>query len=108
MRPTTRAMSFQTWNIVQQQSLHSIGSEGSIVLTWNAMKAFIRHGKTRLVGVSNFNFECVQEIHCAQTDMDDEVPFSCNQTECHPWFPNQQLLEQLHKYNFLVQGIQSI
>ncbi|KGO74139.1 Aldo/keto reductase subgroup [Penicillium italicum] len=78
------------------------GGEGSIIPTWNAMKALVRCGKARAIGVSNFDVEHVQEILSAQSDADDEVPLSCNQIECHPWFPNQRLLEFLQKHNILV------
>ncbi|KAJ5383143.1 Aldo/keto reductase subgroup [Penicillium concentricum] len=54
------------------------------------------------VGVSNFDVEHVQEILDAQSDSDDEVPLSCNQIECHPWFPNQRLVEFLLEHNILV------
>lgn len=78
------------------------GGEGSIIPTWNAMKALVRCGKARSVGVSNFEVKHVQEILGAQSDMDDEVPLSCNQIECHPWFPNQRLVEFLQEHNVLV------
>lgn len=66
------------------------------------MKALVRCGKARSVGVSNFEVKHVQEILGAQSDMDDEVPLSCNQIECHPWFPNQRLVEFLQEHNILV------
>jgi glycerol 2-dehydrogenase (NADP+) len=78
------------------------GGKGSSIPTWNAMKALVRCGKTRSIGVSNFDIEHMQEILSAQSDDDDEVPFSCNQIECHPWFPNQRLLEFLIEHNIPV------
>lgn len=78
------------------------GGEGSIIPTWNAMKALVRRGKARSVGVSNFDIEHVQEILSVQSDVDDEVPLSCNQIECHPWFPNQPLLGFLQEHDILV------
>ncbi|KAJ5827459.1 Aldo/keto reductase subgroup [Penicillium robsamsonii] len=76
--------------------------EGSFIPTWNAMKDLVRYGKARAVGVSNFDVEHVQEILDAQSDSDDEVPLSCNQVECHPWFPNLRLVEFLLEHDILV------
>lgn len=70
--------------------------EGSIIPTWNAMKDLVRRGRARAVGFSNFDIEHLQEILATQCDDADEVPLSCNQIECHPWFPNQSLLDFLH------------
>ncbi|OQE37781.1 hypothetical protein PENCOP_c009G00857 [Penicillium coprophilum] len=78
------------------------GGEGSIIPTWNAMKALVRCGKSRSVGVSNFDVEHMQEILSVQSDDDDEVPLSCNQIECHPWFPNQRLVDFSMEHNILV------
>ncbi|OQE06911.1 hypothetical protein PENVUL_c016G08714 [Penicillium vulpinum] len=78
------------------------GGVGSIIPTWNAMKALVRCGKARAIGVSNFDIEHVQEILGAQSDSDDEVPLSCNQIECHPWFPNQRLVDFLQAHDILV------
>ncbi|KAJ5186354.1 Aldo/keto reductase subgroup [Penicillium cf. viridicatum] len=78
------------------------GGEGSIIPTWNAMKALVHRGKARSLGVSNFDIEHVQEILSAQSDVEDEVPLSCNQIECHPWFPNQPLLGFLQEHDILV------
>ncbi|KAM5347438.1 hypothetical protein ACJ41O_010443 [Fusarium nematophilum] len=69
------------------------GGHGSFVPTWNAMKALVRSGRCRAVGLSNFEREHIEEIlpHASH----DDVPISCNQIEAHPWYPNSDLLQFL-------------
>ena len=79
----------------------SNGGQGSILPTWNVMKALVRGGKPRAIGVSNFDIEHVQEILGSQTGSDDETPLSCNQIEAHPWYPNERLVDFQHEHKIL-------
>lgn len=76
------------------------GGQGSILPTWNAMKALVRSGKVRGIGVSNFTIEHLEEILNDPSD-DGEIPLSCNQIEGHPWYPNQETLEFMHQRGIL-------
>lgn len=76
------------------------GGEGSFIPTWQAMKALVKSGKCRAVGVSNFEREHIEEIlpHATWND----VPISCNQVEAHPWFQNTDLIKFLQEHSILV------
>lgn len=63
--------------------------EGSIVPTWNAMKELVKKGKTRAIGVSNFDIADLKALLPHAQD----VPISMNQLEVHPWFPNNELIK---------------
>lgn len=75
------------------------GGQGSFVPTWEAMKALVRKGKCRAIGVSNFEREHIEEILPYAAHFD--VPISCNQIEAHPWYPNTELIEFLHQNGIL-------
>lgn len=63
--------------------------EGSIVPTWNAMKELVKKGKTRAIGVSNFDIADLKALLPHAQD----IPISMNQLEVHPWFPNNELIK---------------
>lgn len=77
----------------------SFGGKGSFVPTWNAMKALVRAGKCRAVGVSNFAIAQINELlpHASH----DDVPISCNQIEAHPWLPNDKLIQFMKDQHIL-------
>ena len=69
------------------------GGDGSFVPTWNAMKALVKSGKCRAIGLSNFTREHIEEI--LPHALHEDVPISCNQIEAHPWYPNTPLIRFL-------------
>lgn len=75
------------------------GGRGSFVPTWLAMKALVKTGKCKAVGVSNFEKEHLEEILPYASH--DEVPISCNQVEAHPWHPNTALLDFMQAQGIL-------
>ena len=62
---------------------------GNFQATWEAMQRTVTSGKTRAIGVSNFNIQQLQEV----ASIGGPVPLSCNQVEAHPRFLNKELLE---------------
>lgn len=72
---------------------------GSFVPTWEAMKSLVRAGKCRAIGVSNFERVHLEEILPYASH--EDIPISCNQIEAHPWYPNVELIEFLHKEGIL-------
>lgn len=77
----------------------SVGGKGSYVPTWNAMKALVRTGKCRAVGLSNFAIAQINELlpHASH----DDVPISCNQIEAHPWLPNDKVIRFMKDQHIL-------
>lgn len=71
--------------------------EGSIVPTWNAMKALVAKGKVRAIGVSNFGIADLKALLPHAQD----VPISMNQVEAHPWFHNTELVEFHNKHGIV-------
>lgn len=61
--------------------------EGSIVPTWKAMEKLVEKGKTRAIGVSNFDIADFKALLPHVT-----IPIAVNQVEVHPWFPNTELI----------------
>jgi diketogulonate reductase-like aldo/keto reductase len=64
------------------------GQQGSFIPTWNAMKALVKKGKTRTIGLSNYS---VAELRDVLPEAQD-IPISCNQIEVHPWLPQNELI----------------
>ena len=52
------------------------------------MKALVKKGKTRAIGLSNFSIAELRDILPEAHD----VPISCNQIEVHPWLPQNELI----------------
>lgn len=71
--------------------------QGSLVPTWNAMKALVKKGKARAIGVSNFGIADLKALLPHAQD----VPISFNQVEAHPWFPNTELVEFARAHGIL-------
>ncbi|SMQ46819.1 unnamed protein product [Zymoseptoria tritici ST99CH_3D7] len=77
------------WEHTSTNICKQAGKEGSFVPTWNAMKALVRSGKTRAIGLSNFSVAELADIIPHASD----VPISCNQIEVHPWLPQTELVD---------------
>ena len=80
--------------------------EGQGIDTWRAMVQLLREGKTRAIGVSNYEIFHLQEIF----QNFDVIP-SVNQVEFHPFLFQEELLEfcknnniQLEAYSPLTRG----
>jgi methylglyoxal/glyoxal reductase len=80
--------------------------EGQSKETWKAMIRLLREGKTRAIGVSNYEISHLQEI----LQNFDVIP-SVNQVEFHPFLYQEKLLEfcknsniQLEAYSPLTRG----
>ncbi len=80
--------------------------EGQSKETWKAMIQLLREGKTRAIGVSNYEISHLQEIF----QNFDVIP-SVNQVEFHPFLYQEKLLEfcknsniQLEAYSPLTRG----
>lgn len=72
--------------------------EGSIVPTWNAMKELVKKGKTKAIGVSNFDIADLKAILPYAQD----VPISMNQVEVNPWYPNTELINFCNEHKIVV------
>lgn len=55
-----------------------LGKEGSSIPTWEALKALVKKGKVRAIGVSNFSITELRDLLPYAQD----VPIACNQIEC--------------------------
>ena len=80
--------------------------EGQSIGTWRAMVQLLREGKTRAIGVSNYDIFHLQEIF----QNFDVIP-TVNQVEFHPFLFQEKLLEfckssniQLEAYSPLTRG----
>jgi 2,5-diketo-D-gluconate reductase A len=58
--------------------------DGDFVSTWKTLEEFHRHGRARLIGVSNFQVKHLERL-AAETEI---VP-AVNQIELHPYFTNE-------------------
>ncbi len=59
--------------------------DGTYAETWNTLTEFVADGRTRSVGVSNF-----QPEHLAQLDKESDVVPAVNQIEVHPYLTNEK------------------
>lgn len=62
------------------------------------MKALVKKGKTRAVGLSNFSVTQLKEVLPEAKD----VPISCLQIEVHAWLPQLELLKFCKENGILV------
>jgi 2,5-diketo-D-gluconate reductase A len=60
--------------------------DGDFVSTWKTMEEFYRDGRSRSIGVSNF-----QVPHLRQLAQETEVVPAVNQIEVHPYFGNEEV-----------------
>lgn len=61
------------------------------------MQRLVSTGKACAVGVSNFSIAQLEELLPYAAD----VPVSCNQIEAHPWLPNTELIDFMHKHDIV-------
>ncbi len=73
--------------------------DGDYVSTWRTMVEFVEAGRTRSIGVSNFQPEHLDRI-VAETGV---VP-AVNQIETHPYFTNEAAREASHRHGTLVEA----
>jgi len=66
----------------------------TVIDTWRVMEEYVRNGKLRCIGVSNFNEKQVDEIleNC-------EIKPVINQCESHPYFNNVELQHAMEQRN---------
>ncbi|KAG0651970.1 glycerol 2-dehydrogenase (NADP(+)) [Hyphodiscus hymeniophilus] len=76
------------WEHTSRNLAEQAGQQGSLIPTWNAMKALVKKGKTRTIGVSNFSIADIKDLLPEAKD----IPISCNQIEVHPWLPQTELI----------------
>ncbi|KAK5062714.1 hypothetical protein LTR84_004788 [Exophiala bonariae] len=74
-------------------------SDVSILDTWKAMEKLLKTGKTRAIGVSNFNIRRLEELLAGS----DVVP-AVNQIERHPYIQQHDLLKFCNDKGILVQA----
>ena len=58
--------------------------DGDFVSTWKTLEEFVRDGRARSIGVSNF-----QPVHLEQLAAEMETVPAINQIELHPYFTNR-------------------
>lgn len=73
--------------------------DGDYVSTWEAMTSFVKDGRCRSVGVSNFQSDHLERI-IAETG---QVPV-VNQVEAHPWFNNNAVRKTNSDYDVRTQA----
>lgn len=74
-----------------------IASDIHYLETYKAMEECVRNGKTKSIGVSNFNIKQLEEIlaNC-------QIKPVCNQIEVNPLFQNDTLVQFCQKNNIVV------
>ncbi len=68
--------------------------------TWRAMEDAYRKGKTRSIAVSNFTIQHLETLKQSATLW----PPAMNQIECHPYYPQNELLDYCKKEGIVVQA----
>jgi diketogulonate reductase-like aldo/keto reductase len=68
--------------------------------TWRAMEDALKQGKVRAIGVSNFSIQHLETLKLTATIWPPVV----NQVECHPLYPQQDLLEYCKKERIVLQA----
>lgn len=64
------------------------------------MKALVKKGKTRTIGLSNFSIAELSDILPEAKD----IPISCHQIEVHPWLPQNELIAFGNEHGILTTG----
>ncbi|KAI8927617.1 NADP-dependent oxidoreductase domain-containing protein [Entophlyctis helioformis] len=74
-----------------------VDTEVTIEQTWRAMEKLVDEGKTRAIGVSNFNIRNLKELLAYA-----RIKPAVNQVELHPYLPQNELLEFCKANDILV------
>ena len=72
--------------------------------TWRAMETALREGKVKAIGVSNFSIAHLERLKQTATIW----PPAVNQIECHPLYPQMELLAYCKKEGIVVQAYASL
>jgi diketogulonate reductase-like aldo/keto reductase len=67
--------------------------------TWKAMEALLKTGKTRAIGVSNFNIRRLKQLLDSCT-----VTPATNQIEAHPYLQQQELFDFCQEKGILIEA----
>ncbi|KAL7552203.1 hypothetical protein ACHAWF_015419 [Thalassiosira exigua] len=73
---------------------------GTDAETWRAMEDAYREGKTRSIAVSNFTIQHLETLKRTATLW----PPAVNQIECHPYYPQNDLVEYCEREGIVVQA----
>ena len=84
---------------MQKDQIASLRAE-----TWRAMEDAYKSGKTRSIAVSNFSIHHLQTLKQTATLW----PPAINQIECHPYYPQKELVEYCQKEGIVVQAYASL
>ena len=72
--------------------------------TWRAMEDAVKCGKVKAIGVCNFSIKHLERLKKTATIW----PPAVNQIECHPLFPQKELVEYCRKEGIVVQAYSSL
>lgn len=72
--------------------------------TWRAMEDAVAAGKVRAIGVANFSIQHLERLKQTAT----KWPPAVNQIECHPLFPQTELVKYCQKEGIVVQAYSSL
>jgi aldehyde reductase len=72
--------------------------------TWRAMEDSVKAGKVKAIGVSNFSIAHLERLKNTATIW----PPAVNQIECHPLYPQTELVEYCAKEGIVVQAYASL
>ncbi|OAL26623.1 hypothetical protein AYO20_10047 [Fonsecaea nubica] len=86
------------WFPLDEQGVFRL-SDVPFTETWKAMEALLKTGKTRAIGVSNFNIRRLKELLATC----DVVP-AVNQVEAHPYLQQPELLDFCNEKGIVLQA----
>lgn len=72
--------------------------------TWRAMEDAVKSGKVKAIGVCNFTIQHLEGLKKTATIW----PPAVNQIECHPLFPQKELVDYCRKEGIVVQAYSSL
>eukprot|EP00531_Pseudo-nitzschia_arenysensis_P008415 CAMPEP_0116149342 /NCGR_PEP_ID=MMETSP0329-20121206/18884_1 /TAXON_ID=697910 /ORGANISM="Pseudo-nitzschia arenysensis, Strain B593" /LENGTH=232 /DNA_ID=CAMNT_0003645625 /DNA_START=72 /DNA_END=770 /DNA_ORIENTATION=- len=72
--------------------------------TWRAMEDAVKSGKVKAIGVCNFSIQHLEGLKKTATIW----PPAVNQIECHPLFPQTELVDYCRKEGIVVQAYSSL
>jgi len=71
--------------------------------TWRAMEEALQNGKTKFIGVSNYELSHLKELQKYA-----KIPPAVNQVELHPFLPKTKLQEYCRKHKIILQAYGSV